>query len=489
MRNEQVLYEAKKRAAAAVLAAAMVFTNFGASLNVSYGAAKKDQAQKKENEADEELQSDEIIGEEEVARMGAPAAAADENGDGIPDQNQVRITYRVKNGSLSIQTPVYVTLYREGNPELGYGIVGEKGVYGKLNRAQIPQALPNEGINPDSEVWTLDGKMTARPTEFSIIKEDRNYLISFNEPIYRFDIVRHYYDSEGVETSVESLSGKALCGTRMYDLSEKAINQSELYQGKTYILTGADGAERQICDDPVQNRLDLHYQLDMVGESCWACSDGIPDQNQIMFKYRSSDPLKGCLAGEWVEVKTRPMTEDGRIDMETPIYPDARIWEEGRGDYKLSHWSDGSVHYNDAKEIRLAGYYKDTTFTGYFTQREEPDLSVAFSKARRTKSEHHGGEAIHRLELMRGRSIGYSEDFIPIVQNREEIFRYVIDRDAIPKAALPDDRSGDVIIQDDGECPFAAIPKVGEPSIKSTISNVFAGFVDLFRGNSRSSYI
>ena len=95
----------------------------------------------------------------------------DKNGDHIPDEYQVKVTYEAVNGSVSV-AEAYVTLYKDGH----YATEAEGGV-GYLTEDQIAEATANAGYNQASESWNPE-KPEAEVTE---IKTATNYVITFTE--------------------------------------------------------------------------------------------------------------------------------------------------------------------------------------------------------------------------------------------------------------------------------------------------------------------
>ena len=110
----------------------------------------------------------------------------DENGDKIPDEYQVKVTYEAVNGSVSV-AEAYVTLYKDGH----YATEAEGGV-GYLTEEQIAEATANAGYNQASESWNPK-KPEAGVTK---ITTATNYVITFTENAavrisYRPDVAEH----------------------------------------------------------------------------------------------------------------------------------------------------------------------------------------------------------------------------------------------------------------------------------------------------------
>ena len=105
---------------------------------------------------------------EYVANFGV-----DDNGDHIPDEYQIKVTYSAVNGSVDLKEAQYVTLY------MAMAIMQrrKKAVWGTLADDQIAKATAANGYNQASESWNPE-KLEAGITQFT---EDTHYTISFAE--------------------------------------------------------------------------------------------------------------------------------------------------------------------------------------------------------------------------------------------------------------------------------------------------------------------
>ena len=77
----------------------------------------------------------------------------DDNGDQIPDEYQVKVTYSAVNGSVDWKEAQYVTLYKDG-----HYATKEEGGAGTLADDQIAKATATNGYNQASESWNPENR-------------------------------------------------------------------------------------------------------------------------------------------------------------------------------------------------------------------------------------------------------------------------------------------------------------------------------------------
>ncbi len=94
----------------------------------------------------------------------------DENGDGIPDMYQIKVTYKAVNGTVSFDK-TYVTLWKDGH----YATEKEGGV-GTLEKDQIATATPNPGYDAKKASWT-----PKTPVAGMRLSRDTNFVVTFKE--------------------------------------------------------------------------------------------------------------------------------------------------------------------------------------------------------------------------------------------------------------------------------------------------------------------
>lgn len=183
----------------------------------------------------------------------------DENGDKIPDEYQVRVTYEAVNGTVSL-AETYVTLYKDGH----YATSDEGGV-GKLEANQIADASPLDGFELSTEQWKANGEVAKKPTIETEITQNTTYVVTFGKNGYVYDVVKRYLDVNGNLVDEIVTSATALYGENILEVSGVTVLQEEVFRDEFYELVSVDGADRLITNDLELNHVEIIYQQKEYG--------------------------------------------------------------------------------------------------------------------------------------------------------------------------------------------------------------------------------
>ncbi len=299
--------------------------------------------------------------------------------DNVPDKYQVEVTYEAVNGSVTITDTQYVTIYENGDPNGNWATPSEM-AWGYLNEDQIANATADAGYDPTTELWTLDGKPTVKPSSDDAIREDRHYVITFEKGMYDFLVIEHYENADGVEIATVSTPGTGVFEESIIELSGVAILQNKEYEGHTYTLTGVDGHDKLISADETQNVIHIYYALDEKGGTDPENPDNpgpddVPDKYQIVFTYVSADENTGTVTGTTREVYTFKDAAGNYVE-NTGISPNAIEGHNPVADpaenYAFHYWTvQGQEERDYTVGMTFLGqkvYTTDTTFVAHFAE-------------------------------------------------------------------------------------------------------------------------
>ena len=298
---------------------------------------------------------------EDIAKVGGLYVASeyvanfgvDDNGDQIPDEYQVKVTYSAVNGSVDLKEAQYVTLYKDGH----YATKEEGGV-GTLADDQIAKATAANGYNQASESWNPE-KPEAGITQFT---EDMHYTISFAENAaveirYVPDNAEHGTTTNNPD-SVNPATGtpKGSIATAETGYAFKNWTKDGVVVSWNAELKPEDIAK--VGGLYVASEYVANFGVDDNG-------DQIPDEYQTIFYYISADEKKGTVSVA-EEVHTF-RDEDGNYTEKTAISPNGAIATPLDG-FAFDYWTDSEVndYTPDMSKMKTNTYLVDTTFIAYF---------------------------------------------------------------------------------------------------------------------------
>ena len=295
----------------------------------------------------------------------------DENGDKIPDEYQVKVTYEAVNGSVSV-AEAYVTLYKDGH----YATEAEGGV-GYLTEKQIAEATANAGYNQASESWNPE-KPEAGVTK---ITTATNYVITFAENA----AVRISYSPDDAEHGSVSPAGENVAPATGNPAGSTATAKNgwafKHWTKDGEIVSWDRNLSKEVIDANSKDADDLYVESKYVavfGED--KNKDNIPDDLQIVFTYVADNngTLKGTTSEYHNKYKvkadgTLELGSDGNpIPVEGMINPEVNVTITPSTGYKFDSWTDSSNNtYNTTDALKATPYaVKDETFTAHFTKDE-----------------------------------------------------------------------------------------------------------------------
>ena len=295
----------------------------------------------------------------------------DENGDKIPDEYQVKVTYEAVNGSVSV-AEAYVTLYKDGH----YATEAEGGV-GYLTEEQIAEATANAGYNQASESWNPE-KPEAGVTK---ITTATNYVITFAENA----AVRISYSPDDAEHGSVSPAGENVAPATGNPAGSTATAKNgwafKHWTKDGEIVSWDRNLSKEVIDANSKDADDLYVESKYVavfGED--KNKDNIPDDLQIVFTYVADNngTLKGTTSEYHNKYKvkadgTLELGSDGNpIPVEGMINPEVNVTITPSTGYKFDSWTDSSNNtYNTTDALKATPYaVKDETFTAHFTKDE-----------------------------------------------------------------------------------------------------------------------
>ena len=298
---------------------------------------------------------------EDIAKVGGLYVASeyvanfgvDDNGDQIPDEYQIKVTYSAVNGSVDLKEAQYVTLYKDGH----YATKEEGGV-GTLADDQIAKATAANGYNQASESWNPE-KPEAGITQFT---EDTHYAISFAENAaveirYVPDNAEHGTTTNNPD-SVNPATGtpKGSIATAETGYAFKNWTKDGVVVSWNAELKPEDIAK--VGGLYVASEYVANFGVDDNG-------DQIPDEYQTIFYYISADEKKGTVSVA-EEVHTF-RDEDGNYTEKTAISPNGAIATPLDG-FAFDYWTDSEVndYTPDMSKMKTNTYLVDTTFIAYF---------------------------------------------------------------------------------------------------------------------------
>ena len=257
--------------------------------------------------------------------------------------------------------------------------------------------------------------------------------------------VNYYYDGIRMETVQKN-------DATFNEVIPYISESPHMYQEKNYVLESVDGAGNLVTTNPEQNKVNVFYVLDLIGEKDPDKPDGIPDKYQVTFTYIANE--NGSVSGAVKEVVTRPQNDDGTYDIDAAVSPKANVTVTPANQYAFYNWSvSGNVaqSYDSLNSLRGATFTQDTTFVANFRYVEPYNPGGGGN----------GG----------GTSGGGGNRYNPPSGGPGAT---TINPEDVPLAQLPG-APVDTTMIDDGEIPLAALPKTGQNSVKTTFTMMMSG--------------
>ena len=187
----------------------------------------------------------------------------DDNGDNIPDDYQIKVTYSAVNGTIDSAHAGkihYVTLYKDGK----MATAADGGV-GSLTADQIATATAADGYRQNSLKWT-----PKTPTTSLELNSDTEFKATFSKDYFKYR-VEYYYDGELGTTDYK---GAVEFEKEVSVTPKKSVE----YENKTYALDKTVNNPLKITSNEKNNVIKVYYGLDEN-------KDVVPDIYQAKVTY------------------------------------------------------------------------------------------------------------------------------------------------------------------------------------------------------------
>ena len=203
------------------------------------------------------------VNDKNVAGTYTANFGKDDNGDNIPDDYQIKVTYSAVNGTIDSAHAGkihYVTLFKDGK-----WATKEDGGIGTLTADQIATATAANGYAQNSLNWT-----PKTPTTSLKLNSDTEFKASFSKDYFKYR-VEYYYDGNlGTTDNKDAVE------------FEKEVSvtpkKSVEYENKTYALDKTENNPLKITSNVEKNVIRVYYGLDEN-------KDVVPDVYQIKVTY------------------------------------------------------------------------------------------------------------------------------------------------------------------------------------------------------------
>ena len=187
----------------------------------------------------------------------------DDNGDNIPDDYQIKVTYSAVNGTIDSAhagKTYHVTLFKDGK-----WATKEDGGIGTLTADQIATATAANGYRQNSLNWT-----PKTPTTSLKLNSDTEFKATFSKDYFKYR-VEYYYDGELGTTDYK--------GAVEFEKEVKITPKKSVeYKNKTYALDKTENNPLKITSVVENNVIRVYYGLDEN-------KDVVPDVYQIKVTY------------------------------------------------------------------------------------------------------------------------------------------------------------------------------------------------------------
>ena len=187
----------------------------------------------------------------------------DDNGDNIPDDYQIKVTYSAVNGTIDSAhagKTYHVTLFKDGK-----WATAKDGGIGTLTADQIATATAANGYAQNSLNWTPDV-----PTTSLKLNSDTEFKATFSKDYFKYR-VEYYYDGELGTTDYK---GAVEFEKEVSVTPKKSVE----YENKTYALDKTENNPLKITSNVENNVIRVYYGLDEN-------KDVVPDVYQIKVTY------------------------------------------------------------------------------------------------------------------------------------------------------------------------------------------------------------
>ena len=187
----------------------------------------------------------------------------DDNGDNIPDDYQIKVTYSAVNGTIDSAHAGkihYVTLYKDGKMT-----TAADGGVGSLTTDQIATATAANGYRQNSLKWT-----PKTPTTSLELNSDTEFKATFSKDYFKYR-VEYYYDGELGTTDYK---GAVEFEKEVSVTPKKSVE----YENKTYALDKTVNNPLKITSNEKNNVIKVYYGLDEN-------KDVVPDIYQAKVTY------------------------------------------------------------------------------------------------------------------------------------------------------------------------------------------------------------
>ncbi|MDO5408729.1 MAG: doubled motif LPXTG anchor domain-containing protein, partial [Eubacteriales bacterium] len=228
-----------------------------------------------------------------------------------------------------------------------------------FDKDEIGKPDPDKPIDPDKP--DIPDKPDTIPDKYQIVFK---YVSAGNGTVTGTTYEVHTFEKDG--EYVEKTAINPIADVEVHAAEKYAFDYWTIDGTKKDFHTGMDILKAEKYAD--NTTFIVHFDKDEIGEKDPQKPDGIPDKYQITFTYVSEDAVnKGTVAGNLVEVVTRPQNADGSYNMEAEVNPKANVTVSTIGRYNFTKWNDGSADYGNVDVIKQTGFVKDTEFKAYFT--------------------------------------------------------------------------------------------------------------------------
>ena len=187
----------------------------------------------------------------------------DDNGDNIPDDYQIKVTYSAVNGTIDSAhagKTYHVTLFKDGK-----WATAKDGGIGTLTVDQIATATAADGYRQNSLKWT-----PKTPTTSLKLNSDTEFKATFSKDYFKYR-VEYYYDGELGTTDYK--------GAVEFEKEVKITPKKSVeYKNKTYALDKTENNPLKITSVVENNVIRVYYGLDEN-------KDVVPDVYQIKVTY------------------------------------------------------------------------------------------------------------------------------------------------------------------------------------------------------------
>ena len=228
----------------------------------------------------------------------------DDNGDNIPDDYQIKVTYSAVNGTIDSAhagKTYHVTLFKDGK-----WATAKDGGIGTLTADQIATATAANGYAQNSLNWT-----PKTPTTSLKLNSDTEFKASFSKDYFKYR-VEYYYDGNlGTTDNKDAVE------------FEKEVSvtpkKSVEYENKTYALDKTENNPLKITSNVEKNVIRVYFGLDEN-------KDVVPDDYQAIVTYKAVNGIVGFdkvyvtlfnNEGEWAKDGVGQLTKE-QIPTTTP---------------------------------------------------------------------------------------------------------------------------------------------------------------------------